>query len=110
MAVRAGLLRHPVKIEHPVETQDDYGEPVKTWQKIPSGDDWARKEDLTGRELFQAQQITAQITTQFTLRYRDDVDGRMQVVCDGAYYHIESVQDPDGRRESTLLLCSRSVN
>jgi SPP1 family predicted phage head-tail adaptor len=110
MALRAGDLRNPVQIEHPVETQDDYGEPVKTWQKIPGGDDWAKKEDLTGRELFQAQQISAQVTTQFTLRYRDDVDARMQVVCDGVYYHIEAPQDPDGLRERMVLLCSRSAN
>lgn len=111
MALRAGELRHRVAIEHPVETQDDYGEPVKEWQKIPSNPDvWAKKEDLSGAELFQAQQINARVTTRFTLRHRSDVDARMQVVCDGAYYHIEAPIDPDGKKERLDLLCARSVN
>lgn len=110
MAVHAGELRHRIVIEHPAETQDDYGEPVKLWTPIPNGEAWAKKEDLSGRELFQAQQISTEITTQFTIRHRTDVDGRMAVRYRDESYHIESIQDPDGRTEKLLLLCSRSAN
>lgn len=107
----AGELRHRITIEHHVDLQDEAGEPIEQWQDIPSqARVWAKREDLEGRELFQAQQINAQVATQFTIRWRTDVDARMRVVSDGIAYHIEAVQDPEGRREMLLLLCSRSVN
>ena len=110
MALRAGELRNRIVIEEPREEQDDYGEPVKKWAELPGGRAWAKKEDLSGRELFQAQQVNAQVSTLFTLRYRSDVDARMRVVYKDSLYSIVSVQDPDGRREKLLLLCSGSVN
>ncbi|MEQ1573632.1 MAG: phage head closure protein [Vicinamibacterales bacterium] len=107
----AGTLRHRITIEHPVEVQDEAGEPTKQWQEIPAqARVWAKREDLAGRELFQAQQVNAQVTTQFTIRWRSDIDARMRVVSDGVTYPIEAPQDPEGRRESLVLLCSRSVN
>lgn len=110
MALQAGKLRHRVTIETPTEAQDAYGEPVKTWRAIPDGECWARKEDLSGRELFQAQQISAEITTQFTIRHRTDIDARMSIRDGQQFYHIKSVQDPDGLSERLLLLCARSFN
>ena len=106
----AGRLRHQITIEHPVESQDAAGEPVKSWAPIPNGITWAEKLDLTGRELFQAQQTSGEVTTQFTLRHRTDVDARMRVVSCDELYSIEAPLDPDGRRERTILLCSRDVN
>ena len=110
MALRVGELRNRITIEHPKDAQDDFGEPVKSWTPIVRGRTWAKKEDLSGRELFQAQQISAQVSTQFTLHHRRDVDARMRVVSDDVLYSIKSVQDPDGRRERLLLLCSRDAN
>ena len=106
----AGQLRHRIRLEEPRDVQDAAGEPVKSWAEIPDGATWAEKRDLSGSELVQAQQLNAQVSTQFTLRHRKDVDARMRVAHADALYSIESVQDPDGRRERTVLLCSRSVN
>lgn len=108
--MRAGKLRHRIVITEPIEAQDAYGEPVKTWHPIPDGECWAEKRDLSGRELFQAQQLNSRIETEFRLRHREDVDARMSIEYRGAYWHIESIQDPDGTREEVLLLCSRSVD
>lgn len=108
--MRAGKLRHRVTITEPIETQDDYGEPVKNWKPIADGQVWAEKRDLSGRELFQAQQINAEISTEFRIRHRDDIDARMSIEYRDAYWHIESVQDPDGMRKKLLLLCAKSVD
>ena len=111
MALAAGELRNRITIEHPVESRDESGGVTVQWQELPSGAHaWSKREDLSGRELFQAQQINAQVATQFTVRWRSDIDARMRVVSDGITYPIESVQDPEGRREKLVLLCSRSVN
>lgn len=106
----AGRLRHQITIEQPVESQDAAGEPVKSWVPIPGGITWAEKLDLTGRELFQAQQTSGEVTTQFTLRHRADIDARMRVVHGAELYSIEAPLDPDGRRERLVLLCARDAN
>ena len=110
MALRAGELRHRIVIEEPREREDDFGEPVKDWQPIPHSGASAKKEDLSGRELFQAQQINARVSTRFTLRYRTDINATMRVVHGEDLYGIESVQDPDGLRTTLILTCSRGVN
>ena len=111
MAVRAGQLRHRVTLQEETEAQDSYGEPVGTWGNLSTNPAiWARKEDLSGAELAQAQQLNAVVTTRFTVRYRADITASMRVVHGSDSYGIESVQDPDGRQERLYLLCSRSVN
>jgi SPP1 family predicted phage head-tail adaptor len=106
----AGELRHRVTIEEPAETRGTSGSVVKHWQEIPNGVLWAKREDLSGAELFQAQQINARVSTRFTIRFRSDIDARMRVVSDAVPYQVESPQDPEGRREFLVLLCSRSAN
>lgn len=111
MGMAAGSLDRQVTLEYPAEVQDAAGELTKQWQRLPfRAATWARKEDLDGRELFQAQQINAQVTTRFTLRYRTDVDARMRVCCDDVLYPIHAVLEGPGRRRWTVLLCSRSAN
>lgn len=108
--MRAGKLRHRITLTEPVEAQDAYGEPVKTWRPIADGECWAEKRDLSGRELFQAQQINSEVSTSFRIRYREDVDARMSVEYRDRFWHIEHLQDPDGLRDELLLLCRRSVS
>lgn len=106
--MRAGRLRHLLTIEEPYESEDAFGEPIPSWQSL--AEVWGRKTDLSGRELFQAQQVNAEVTTEFEIRHRTDVDARMRVVCDDICYGIRSVQDPEGLGERTVLLCARTVN
>ena len=103
--MRAGMLRHRVVIEQVTEAQNDYGEPVETWAELATV--WARKEDLSGRELFAAQQVQSTVTTRFTIRYRSDVQAKQRLSHAGTVYNIESVQDPDGRRCFLYVLASR---
>ena len=108
--LRAGDLRNRITIERPVEVRGDSGSVVKDWQPIPYATVWSARTDLSGAELYQAQQINARVSTRFTIRHRNGLDARMRVISDGVPYAIESVQDPEGRREFLVLLCSRSSN
>src|SRR3970282_1169961 len=108
MALLAGTLaRHRIAIEEATEAQDGYGAAIPTWGMLATV--WAEKKDLSGRELFQAQQVNAQTTTQFTIRHRGDVTAKMRVKHDGIYYNVESWQDPDGLEVMMILLCSREA-
>lgn len=107
----AGALDRLITIEHPVMIQNEYGEEEKQWQEfyeLPHV--WAEKVDLNGRELYEAQQLNSEVTTQFRLRYRADLDARMRVACDDVLYSVKAVLEGDGRRRWTLLMCARSVN
>jgi SPP1 family predicted phage head-tail adaptor len=103
--MRAGLLRHRVTIEAPTETQNEFGEPVAGWK--PFIEAWASREDLAGRETFQAQQVSAEVTTRFWLRYVDGITAKMRLISDGVVYNVHSVADPDGRRRALVLLAER---
>lgn len=100
-----GLLRHLVTIQRSVETPDDYGEPVTVWQD--AGAIWAAKQDLSGRELFAARQVVADVTTQFVVRYRDDLTATMRIVSNGVAYNIVSVGDRDGTKRALHVLTTR---
>lgn len=106
--MRAGRLRHRITIEQATPTQDDFGQEIIAWSTLATV--WAEKRDLSGRELFQAQQVSSQVTTQFRIRHRTDVGGGERIVHDGVTYNIEAPQDPTGREVELLLLCSRTAN
>jgi SPP1 family predicted phage head-tail adaptor len=59
---------------------------------------WAGKRDLRGREFFAAQQMNADITTIWQIRYRTDVVPTDQIVVDGLAYNIAGVSEI-GRRD-----------
>jgi SPP1 family predicted phage head-tail adaptor len=108
MALVAGRLRHRVTIESASEAQDAFGEPIMSWGTLATVS--AEKLDLSGRELFQAQQVNAKVTTQFRVRHRSDVTAKMRLKHAGTYYDIESYADPTGLKEELVLLASRSAN
>ena len=105
MALRAGRLRHTVTIEAPTEDPNEYGEPEVTWTPVATV--WAVKEDLTGREAFAAQQVHAETTTRFRIRYRE-VNAKMRLIHFDTVYNILSVQDPTGLTAEIVLICSRA--
>ena len=102
-----GDMRHKitiVRVEH--HTVADTGETEEVVSDVATV--WAKKEDLSGREWFQAQQAQSAITTRFTIRFRDDIYPQMRVRHGIDEYEITAPpMDPDGRREQLQLLCGR---
>ncbi|AMP15492.1 phage head-tail joining family protein [Collimonas pratensis] len=74
------------------------------------GKPYAKKEDLSGRELFAAQAAQSEVTTRFRIRYRTGVTAKMRLLCDGVIYNIEAVLDRDGRKRELQLMCSSGLN
>lgn len=103
--MRAGKLRHRIRIEAPGTVQDKYGEPVEGWTTF--AEVWASREDLTGREAFAAQQVNAEVTTRFGLRFLPGMTANMRVQCEGIGYDLQSVADPDGRGRELVLYAVR---
>lgn len=108
--MRAGKLRHRVKLEKPGLTQDPVtGEMVNGWQLV--GTVWASVEALSVREYIQSQATQSAISARVTIRYRSDVDATMRLTHRGKIYNIEgALPDPDSGLEWLTLPCSEGVN
>ncbi len=104
--MRAGTLDRRVVIERYTTTQDEVGEPVKTYEAVDTI--WAQVLPLRGQERFVAQQEYAEVTTRFRLRHRTDIDEKMRLVHDGDEYDIMAILEI-GRREGLEILAKASV-
>ena len=105
--MQAGKLRHRVTIEQVSTAPNSFGEPVETW--APFVTVWASREDLSGRELFVAQQWRADVTTRFELRYVAGLTPAMRVIDNGPLYNIARVADKDGRGRTLTIIATRVV-
>ncbi len=73
----AGKYRHPITIEQPSSTKNEYGEEEDTWQivaRVP-----AKISPLSGRELWNAQQVQPDITHEICIRYYPAITAKMRV-------------------------------
>jgi SPP1 family predicted phage head-tail adaptor len=105
--MRAGDLRHRVTIQLPVESQNDFGEVITTWQDYKTV--WAVVLPLTGREYFASRQVNAEVTVQIQMRYIPGITPKMRVVEGSKVYEIEAVMDVEGKKKELQLLCTEVV-
>ena len=108
--MKAGKLRHRVTIQKLDESQDGTGGIRKgssDWSDFATR--WAAIEPLQGRELFIAQQVSAEVNIRLRLRYLKNVTPRMRVLFDGREFDIKSVLNPGERNRELELLCKELV-
>jgi SPP1 family predicted phage head-tail adaptor len=103
--MRAGRLDRRVTLQSRVLTRNSQGEEVVTYTDL--GDVWAEKQDLRGREYFTAQQVSADISTRWRIRYVEGLTALNRLVYEGINYDIQHVAEI-GRREG-LELFTRAV-
>jgi SPP1 family predicted phage head-tail adaptor len=107
--MNAGALDRRLRIEVATETQSASGEVTRTWPGTLLADVWASKRDLSGVELYRAQQLVAKVDTEFEIRYPAGLnpfpnpDETMRLFCEGVPYDITFVSEI-GRREGLKLL------
>lgn len=113
--MRAGPNRFEVELQRRVDNQDAGGLD-HTYETF--GEDYAGIRDLSGRELFAAQQVQADVTTEIRMRWRPDVDATTRIVCyvgdlDDSPRQVEvydvmaPVKDAKTGRRELVLLCVR---
>jgi SPP1 family predicted phage head-tail adaptor len=99
--MRAGLLSKRVTIQQFSESQNDYGEPVKSWTTYVTR--WAKITDVSGREEFSNFQTVSSVLTLFRVRYKSGITTKMRISHNSNYYNILSVKEI-GRQEGIDLL------
>lgn len=99
--MRSGSLDRRITLQRKSTVQNSTGEQIETW--IDLAPVWASKKDLRGNERFAAQQIMAEVDTQFRIRYRAGLTPIDRVFYAGKYYDVKAVLEI-GRREGMDLM------
>lgn len=85
MSIAAGLLRHRVRIEERVLSQDSNLDPVTSWEPVATV--WAAVEPLSAREFIAAQSQQSQVVARITIRHRDGLNAQMRILHRGKVYN-----------------------
>lgn len=92
-AVQAGDLDRRIVIRRETTTPSAYNEPVATWSDLVTL--WAKRQDASTGEATRAQEIGAQVTTWFWIRYSDlarSITPKDRVAFEGREYNITGVR------------------
>jgi SPP1 family predicted phage head-tail adaptor len=106
--VRAGQLRQRIDIQTVALTADGAGGATEAWSNFVTGI-YAHVEPLSGRELFQAQQVNDELTHKITARYYPGITSKMRVKYGARTFLIESIVDAEERHRSLELMCKELV-
>lgn len=108
--MKAGALRHRVRIDQIITTLDSDGERVESWEDafgilIP-----AEIAPLSGREMIAAAATQSKVAARIMIRYRPGVAPSMRVVHRETSYGIEAViPDRVSGVDYLTLLCAAGV-
>jgi SPP1 family predicted phage head-tail adaptor len=108
--IEAGRLRHRIDIDDKVESQDETGDPVVTWNpwavSVP-----AAIEPLKGNEFAGANQLLGRASVLIIIRWRAGVLRTMRLRHGTTIYNIVDVMpDPDSGRNHLLLPAVSGTN
>ncbi|MEZ5462327.1 phage head closure protein [Dokdonella sp.] len=107
MTFTAQQLAHQIELQRPTHTTDPAtGYVSTTWHTYATP--YARIDPLAGREFFAAQQVQAESTVKFTLRYREGVEPVDRIIWKGDEYNITAIMNM-GTRNRELLLHARKL-
>jgi SPP1 family predicted phage head-tail adaptor len=90
----AGELDRQITIQRVTTTPNGFNERIETWSDLAAVS--ARRRDASATESYRAQEVGAQITAHFTVRWSSqtaDVNPRDRLTFDGRIYNITAVRD-----------------
>jgi head-tail adaptor len=107
VSIRAGELRHRIRIEQRSAAQDAAGEPELAWALV--AERWASLERTPGSEVWASAQRNGRVPVVFRLRHLAGVVPAMRVVHAGRVFDIRSVVSPRGVADELLLVTDEIV-
>ena len=97
---QAGNLDRRITIRRAVlTTGGGFNEPQETWTDLAAV--WAKRADASASEAYRAQEIGAQISTRFTIRYSQlaaTITPKDRIAFDGEEFNITAIREPVGTR------------
>ncbi len=105
--IPAGELDQRVTLQTATLTRDAVGGPVETWADTVTV--WAKVKPLSGKQIAQAQQVSADVSKAVTIRYRTGITAAMRVkFSDATTAKIHWVEEY--RREGRLVIVCEDFN
>lgn len=102
--MNAGRMDRKVDLMKPTTTTDSFGQVVESFAAEVSV--WAQKRDVTGREDVEADQVVAQVRTEWTIRWRSDILPTWRIRYGSEIYLIDGILEI-GRREGMKILTTK---
>ena len=105
--LRIGAMRHRITISQPVEEQDEYGQPIVTWENYLTNEpaEWL---PTGGTESMRGRQLEANVKGIFRVRYRSGYSTTMKITHNGQDYGILYAEPVDGGRRFMELFVAGS--
>lgn len=112
--IAAGELRHCVSIRRWSETRttNEYGEKVEAERSNelpPDNERWAKVEPLSGRELWNAAQVQANVTHRITMRGRVALTPKDTIEFRERRFEVVSATDVEERGIKTIVMAIERV-
>jgi len=106
--LKAGALRHKVRIESGKDVQDSTGNFTRTWSTFATVR--ASIEPLSGKEFLQAHSINEQLTVRIRLRYLSgmDTDKRIVDTATNDIYDILAIVNVDRRNREIEIMATNT--
>jgi SPP1 family predicted phage head-tail adaptor len=105
--LEAGRLRQRITYQAAVGTPDGSGGSTKAWSNLAYA--WASVEPVNGGEVFKAGLLHATQFYKIEARFRSDITPLNRIMWKGVALNIRTCADPDGRRESLLIVAESGV-
>ena len=106
-AVPVSLMRTRIEIQSRSMAADTYGGPNPTWSTAATR--WGQITPLSGRELWQAQQVRPDVTHRIVLRYYAGLTPRHRLLVGSRVFNISSVLDIENRQRLHECVCVEEV-
>ncbi len=106
--MRVGSLRYLVSIEDYTESDNDYGEEIKSWSRYVYA--YARISPLSGTEKYISAEKHATATHQITIRYVSGVEPKMRIVFGERIFEIVSVINVGERDKMMQLIVTEEAD
>lgn len=103
--MRAGRLDRRIELQQFAEFYD--GDPTSgQWQTRVEV--WAQQLEQSQAERFVSEQSLSEVSRVYRIRYREDVEPGWRVKHGEECWYVAAAPEGAGRREETLLLCTRN--
>ncbi len=105
LALSAGQLRHEIRIQKLDDAGGQGCDSVPAWQTVLVC--FAGIDTMSSREVFRAQQFTAQVTHRITIRYPGNIGigPGLQILFGARIFVVQTVENVQERNRVLYLMC-----
>jgi SPP1 family predicted phage head-tail adaptor len=105
--MRIGPLRNQIAIQTYTTARDVHGGATPTWSTQATV--WGSIEPLQGRELYNARQVSPDVTHKITIRFYSGLNPKNRLLNDSRIFNIKSITNLEERDRYMTVMCTESV-